>query len=108
MKKYLVPLDVVGGPNEGPNGNKNNKIENIQEAEKVYLEKCYRVLKGVYHYDEFRGKQKEVILTTLSGRFDYIIIIIMIIITSSFLIDCNRDSFVLMPTGIVILLLGKD
>jgi superfamily II DNA helicase RecQ len=61
MKKYFAPLDIVGAPP------KNTKIATMKEAENVWNEKMYKVLRDTFHYDEFRGKQKEVILNTLAG-----------------------------------------
>jgi hypothetical protein len=63
MKKYFAPLDIVGAPP------KNAKFATVKEAENVWNDKLYKVLRETYHYDEFRGKQKEVILNTLAGLF---------------------------------------
>lgn len=66
MKRYFQPLDIVGAPP------KNVKYSTVKDAENEWNDKMYKVLRDVFKYDEFRGKQKEVILNTLSGLSSFL------------------------------------
>ena len=60
MKKFMVPLDIVGGPPPKPIKDPTS----VEETEAKWAEKMYKILREIYHYDEFRGKQKDSILCT--------------------------------------------
>ena len=73
MRKYFAPLDIVGAPP------KNTKFATTKDAENVWNDKMYKVLRETFQYDEFRGKQKEVILNTLAGLLNKFLIVNLIL-----------------------------